>query len=59
YGSTSPDFTPPLASISRVLTTPIDCRPCFDRECRFGHKRCMTEIEPHRAVAAVLELYAK
>jgi heptosyltransferase-2 len=59
YGSTSSDFTPPLASISRVLTTPIDCRPCFDRECRFGHKRCMTEIEPHRAVAAVLELYAK
>ena len=59
YGSTSPDFTPPLATISRILTTPIECRPCFDRECRFGHKRCITEIEPQRAVAAVLELYAK
>ena len=59
YGSTSPEFTPPLAPISRILTTPIECRPCFDRECRFGHKRCMTDIEPSRVLTAVLELYAK
>ncbi len=59
YGSTSPDFTPPLATISRVLSTDINCRPCFERTCRFGHNRCMTELAPARASSAVIELDLK
>lgn len=59
YGSTSPEFTPPLAPMAKILTTPIECRPCFDRECRFGHKRCMTDIEPARVLTAILGLYIR
>lgn len=59
YGSTSPEFTPPLAPMAKILTTPIECRPCFDRECRFGHKRCMTDIEPARVLTAILDLYKR
>ena len=59
YGSTSPEFTPPLAPMAKILTTPIECRPCFDRECRFGHKRCMTDIEPARVLTAILDLYTR
>lgn len=59
YGSTSPEFTPPLAPMAKILTTPIECRPCFDRECRFGHKRCMTDIEPARVLTAILDLYIR
>lgn len=56
YGSTSPEFTPPLAARARLLASDIDCRPCFDRRCRFGHGRCMSDIEPARVVESVLEL---
>jgi heptosyltransferase-2 len=56
YGSTSPDFTPPLTSKSKLLFTDIDCRPCFQRECPLEHKKCLTELEPSRVVAAITEL---
>lgn len=56
YGSTSPDFTPPLSSKSKLLFTDIDCRPCFQRECPLEHKKCLTELEPSRAIAAITEL---
>lgn len=56
YGSTSPDFTPPLNNKSKLLFTDIDCRPCFQRECPLEHKKCLTELEPSRAIAAITEL---
>ena len=56
YGSTSPDFTPPLSNKSKLLFTDIDCRPCFQRECPLEHKKCLTELDPSRAVAAIEEL---
>ncbi|HEU4460513.1 MAG TPA: lipopolysaccharide heptosyltransferase II [Methylibium sp.] len=53
FGSTSPQHTPPLNPHARVLwlktmrgATPLDCQPCFDRECRFGHLLCLKSIEP-------------
>lgn len=46
YGSTSPDFTPPLADRVKSLFTDISCRPCFERTCPLGHRRCLTEIMP-------------
>ncbi len=56
YGSTSPDFTPPLSSKSKLLFTDIDCRPCFQRECPLGHKKCLTELDPALAIRAIDEL---
>jgi lipopolysaccharide heptosyltransferase II len=56
YGSTSPDFTPPLTKKAKLLYTDIDCRPCFERECPLRHKKCLTELDPDRAVAAIAEL---
>lgn len=58
YGSTSPDFTPPLTEKARLLYTDIECRPCFQRECPLEHKKCLTELEPERAIAAIDELLA-
>lgn len=59
FGSTSPDFTPPLSEQARLLFTDIDCRPCFKRECPFGHRRCLTELAPQRVLAALHELMSE
>ncbi|MFK7863485.1 MAG: lipopolysaccharide heptosyltransferase II [Pseudohongiellaceae bacterium] len=52
YGSTSPDFTPPLGGKAEILTTDIECRPCFQRKCPLGHLKCLKEIEPSQVLEA-------
>jgi heptosyltransferase II len=57
FGSTSPLHTPPLNPRAQVLwlkdELKLDCAPCFERSCRFGHTRCLVEIAPERAQAAL------
>lgn len=53
YGSTSADFTPPLADNVQLLSTDIGCRPCFERTCPLGHKRCLVDLTPDIAEAAL------
>ena len=57
FGSTSPEHTPPLNPRARVLwlkeELQLDCAPCFDRVCRFGHTRCLTGVSAERVEAAL------
>ncbi|NWB90887.1 lipopolysaccharide heptosyltransferase II [Pseudomonas agarici] len=46
YGSTSPGFTPPLADQVEIVRLGLDCSPCFDRTCRFGHYNCLRQLMP-------------
>jgi heptosyltransferase-2 len=59
FGSTSPEHTPPLNPRARVLWLKheigLDCSPCFDRTCRFGHTRCLVEIAPPRVLDALAQ----
>jgi heptosyltransferase-2 len=61
FGSTSPEHTPPLNTrgLARVLwlkdELDLDCMPCFERTCRYGHYRCLTAVEPSRVLAALSE----
>lgn len=59
YGSSSAGFTPPLNEQAQVLSTDIACRPCFQRRCPLGHKRCLTEIPAERVWRAVQDLLSK
>jgi lipopolysaccharide heptosyltransferase II len=61
FGSSSPLHTPPLNDKAQVLwlkqdpayQPPLDCSPCFERECPLGHTRCLYDITPQRVLAAV------
>lgn len=56
FGSSSPDYTPPLTSQAVILKTEIQCRPCFQRQCHLDHYRCLKEIEPRHVLSAIHNL---
>ncbi|MFM6993474.1 MAG: lipopolysaccharide heptosyltransferase II [Rhodoferax sp.] len=65
FGSSSPVHTPPLSDQATVLwlkndadyQPPLDCAPCFQRECPLaldnGHMRCLNDIKPSQVLAAL------
>jgi len=54
YGATSPAFTPPLSERAVVVTSELDCAPCFQRECPLGHHGCM-RYTPVERIAGELD----
>lgn len=58
FGSSSPEHTPPLNPLAQVLwlkndpayQPPLDCAPCFERDCPLGHTRCLHDIPAERVL---------
>jgi heptosyltransferase-2 len=61
FGSSSPLHTPPLNARAQVVwlkqdpqyTPPLDCAPCFERECPLGHFRCLNDVGADRVRALI------
>ncbi len=51
YGSTPSEYAPPIArwkGQTKVMEVNLECRPCKQRECPLGHKKCLELIEPSK-----------
>jgi len=46
FGSSSPDYTPPLSPMAKIARIDIVCRPSFQRECPLGHFKWMRDLAP-------------
>ncbi len=51
YGSSSPEYTPPLNPKAHILSENLACSPCFQRTCRFGHYDCLQGLSPRKVIA--------
>lgn len=58
FGSTRVERTGPIGPRTRVLRHPIECSPCLQRTCRYGHYACLERIEVDEVVRALSELGA-
>ncbi|MDA3869914.1 MAG: lipopolysaccharide heptosyltransferase II [Gammaproteobacteria bacterium] len=45
YGSSTPDYTPPLTDNAVIHYKNLYCSPCFKRVCPLGHTNCLNYIE--------------
>jgi len=58
YGSSSPQFTPPLSNQVEILSLQLSCSPCFERACPLGHFNCLKQLEPPMVLSAIDRLMA-
>ncbi len=57
YGSSTPDYTPPLTTPERadVFYLNLECSPCFERVCPLGHTDCLEKITDERVYERIVK----
>ena len=45
YGAITPEYTPPLSNKAEIQYLNLDCSPCWEKECPYGHYNCLRNLE--------------
>jgi heptosyltransferase-2 len=59
YGSTDPNYAPPLSEIARIVSLRLECSPCRKRECPLGHHDCMNKMSVDRVWSELEPILAR
>jgi heptosyltransferase-2 len=55
YGSSTPDYTPPLTNKAKIQYLGLECSPCFKRTCPLGHTNCLKNITVGQVLSNIKE----
>ena len=55
YGSSTPDYTPPLTNKAKIQYLGLECSPCFKRTCPLGHTNCLKNITVEQVLSDIKE----
>jgi len=55
YGSSTPDYTPPLTNKVKIQYLGLECSPCFKRTCPLGHTNCLKNITVEQVLSDIKE----
>jgi heptosyltransferase II len=61
YGSTPPEFAPPLCTKAQIVFLNLPCSPCRQRVCPLypvghpNHTQCLTEIKPEQILELIVD----
>ena len=55
YGSSTPDYTPPLTNKAKTQYLDLECSPCFKRICPLGHTNCLKDISVERVFTDIIK----
>lgn len=58
YGATTPAYAPPLCDRMRIQYLDLDCSPCRERQCPYGHYACLRNLAVRRVYESAVELLA-
>lgn len=53
FGSTTPEYTPPLSLRANTISLHLECSPCFQRVCPLGHTNCLVQLKPERVTDTI------
>lgn len=53
FGPTNPARTGPYSPSAKVVAHPVECAPCYYRECPYQHHHCMRQLDVETVLAQV------